>query len=267
MIRILKSNDISGLNRLPPQEWHFDYEDFLYDFINEDFFHAFVMIQGNEIVGTGNALLKNNMAWLANILVDEKFRGQGFGSQMTQFLVDFLASKGATTQLLIATELGEPIYRKIGFQKVTTYHCFDTMEAYEYQFPKAIRPITAADYSNIIELDRHINGESRAHLLRKFMRGGWGYYQSENQIIGCYLPHFGRGLVIATDKKAGLELLALKHAQKGQRTLLPIENQAGIDFLTAKGFTTGYHCSRMVLGEKPTWQPTHIYSYGSGYCG
>ena len=58
MIRELKKSDISGLNSLPPIDWKFDYEDFLNDFVGENYFRAFVMIQDTKIVGTGNVFFQ-----------------------------------------------------------------------------------------------------------------------------------------------------------------------------------------------------------------
>jgi len=267
MIRVLKEADIPGLNHLPPVDWKFDYEAFLKDFLSEDFFDAFVMIQDEKIIGTGNVFLKEKIGWLANIIVDEKYRGKGLGSKMTKFLVDFLKRKGCETQLLIATELGEPIYQKIGFKKLTDYQSFDTEIGHDFNPSSSIRELEHSHLKDLYELDKEANDEDRTHLLDKYHETGLGYFNNENELLGVYLPDFGRGLVISKDKQAGLELLKLKHSKKGARTLLPIENQAGIDFLKKQGLKEGYKCSRMILGKENNWNPKYIYSYGSGYCG
>lgn len=48
MIRELRESEIQGLNNLPPTDWKFDYESFLKDFVTDDFFYAFVMIQDEK---------------------------------------------------------------------------------------------------------------------------------------------------------------------------------------------------------------------------
>mgnify|MGYP003633636072 CR=1 FL=1 len=204
MIRELKKSDISGLNSLPPIDWKFDYEDFLNDFVGENYFRAFVMIQDTKIVGTGNVFFRDKIGWLANIIIDESLRGKGLGFKMTKFL----------------------------------YH-----------------------------LDNLANGENRTHLIDKYYKTGFGYFNSDNDLLGFYLPDFGRGLVLSNDTKAGVELLKLKHSKKEIRTLLPIDNNAGIDFFKTSGLKKGYKCSRMILGKQNKWNPKYIYSYGSGYCG
>lgn len=266
MIRELKISDISGLNILPPVDWKFDYEDFLKDFVGEDYFYAFVMIQEEKIIGTGNVFLKNKIGWLANIIVAENFRGQGLGYKMTKFLVDFLNNKGCETQLLIATELGEPVYKKIGFEKMIDYQCFDTKLEKDFNNTNSIRKLTELDLENLYKLDTEANGEDRTHLIDKFYKTGLGYF-CDSELLGFYLPDFGRGLVLSRDKQAGIDLLKLKHAKEGKRTLLPVENKEGIEFFEKNGFKKGYKCSKMILGENYKWNPQYIYSYGSGYCG
>jgi len=267
MIRELKISDIQGLNSLPPTDWKSDYEGFLKDFIKDDFFHAFVMIQDAKIIGTGNVFLKGKIGWLANIIIDENFRGKGLGFKMTKFLVDFLKNHACETQLLIATELGEAVYQKLGFRKMTEYQCFDSEVDLDYTFTNSIRELKDSDLESTYKLDRKANGENRTHMIDKYYGTGLGYFNNDNELLGFYLPLFGRGLVLSQDTKAGIELLKLKHSKKGKRTLLPIENQVGINLLMNSGLKTGDKCSRMILGKENKWNPEYIYSYGSGYCG
>lgn len=267
MIREIKESEIIGLNNLTPPDWKFDYETLLRNFINDDFFYAFIQIQDSRIVGTGNIFLKGKIGWLANIIVDKNYRGKGLGYEMTKFLVDFLVDKKCDTQLLIATELGEAIYRKIGFRKLTEYCCFDSEIDRDYYITSSIRKLENSDVESVYKLDQDANGENRIHLIGKFYENGFGYFNSDNELLGFFLPEFGRGLVLSRDKQAGIELLKLKHSKKGQRTLLPIENQNGIKLLENIGLKKGDKCSRMILGKENKWIPNYIYSYGSGYCG
>ena len=267
MIRELKKSNISGLNSLPPIDWKFDYEDFLNDFVGEDYFRAFVMIKDTKIIGTGNVFFRDKIGWLANIIIDESLRGKGLGFKMTKFLVDYLNDKGCETQILIATELGEPVYKKIGFAKIADYQCFDTELGQDYVMSSSIRKLDCSDLEKLYHLDNLANGENRTHLIDKYYKTGFGYFNSDNDLLGFYLPDFGRGLVLSNDINAGIELLRLKHSKKEIRTLLPIDNKDGIEFFETSGLKKGYKCSRMILGKQNKWNPKYIYSYGSGYCG
>jgi GNAT superfamily N-acetyltransferase len=267
MIRTLNESDINGLNRLPPIDWDFEYEGFLKDFLNEDFLYAFILLHEEKIVGTGNVFLKGKIGWLANIMVDLNYRGQGFGSEITQFLIDFLKDKKCETQLLIATKLGEPIYKKHGFKKMTEYHCFNSVTDSHYVFSDSIRALTKSDLESVYKLDNEANGEDRVHLIDKYYGNGLGYFNNDNELLGFYLPDFTRGLVVARDPQAGIELLKLKHSKKGKRTMLPIENHNGVNWLVKQSFQKGDSSSRMILGNENNWNPKYIYSYGSGFCG
>ena len=267
MIRALRKAEIPGLNSLPPLDWQFDYEAFLADYINEDFFHAFVLIQDEIIIGTGNVFVKEEIGWLANIIIMESFRSQGLGFQMTKHMVDFLKDLNCETQLLIATELGEPVYQKAGFKKISEYKCFNSDTPIDFTITTSIRPLKNIDLEDVYNLDQEANAENRAHLIGKYYTTGLGYFNNENVLLGFYLPDFERGLVIAKESKAGIELLKLKHARIGMRTLLPIENKDGINFLENSGLKKGTSCVRMALGKENKWKPNYIYSYGSGYCG
>lgn len=267
MIRAIKESDIKGLNFLPPAAWKLDYETFLKGFLNDKFFYAFIQIRDGKIVGTGNILLREKIGWLGNIMVDKNCRGQGLGYEMTKFLVDFLKEKKCETQLLIATALGEPIYRKLGFRKLTEYQSFDSETDLDYPAVTAIRELKNSDLESVYGLDREANGENRTHLIDRACHHGLGYFNSTEELLGFYLPEFGRGLVLSRDEEAGLELLKLKHTRQGKRTLIPIENQKGINLLEQIGLKKGPASARMILGKEIEWHPGFIFSYGSGYCG
>ncbi len=244
-----------------------DLEAFLKEFLSDEIFHAFVMIEDEKIVGIGNVFLRGKVGWLANIIVHKDHRNKGLGFKMTKFLVEFLTSRGCKTQLLIATQLGEAVYKKIGFEKITEYECFDSVVGYDYRPTNHIRKMDRTSLQQLRTFDAEINGEDRSDLIEKYYHDGLGYFNEKNELLGFYLPNFARGLVLSKEEKAGIELLKIKHSEKGRRTLLPLENQTGIDFLSKLGLQQGVRSSKMVLGKKVVWNPKCIYSYASGYCG
>ena len=78
----------------------------------------------NKIVGIGTTILHHETAWLAHIIVHPEYRNRGIGKMITQALVDHSYSKGRKTIYLIATELGLPVYRRLGFESETEYTIF-----------------------------------------------------------------------------------------------------------------------------------------------
>ncbi len=267
MIKAAQESDIKGLNTLSPKDWNFDYEAFLTDFMHEEYFHAFLQYEGKKIIGTGNVFIHEKIGWLANIIIDEKHRTKGNGSTMTQFLVDFLKEKKCETQVLIATKLGEPVYKKLGFKKISEYQSFESEINLNYTATDSIRGLKKSDMKNVYKLDELITGEIRPLLIEKCSKNGFGYFNDEDELQGVFLPRFGKGLVLATNKKAGQSLLKFKHSKKGRKSYIPIENTAGIAWMEHLDLKKGEPFSRMILGKKDEWKPTMIYSYGSGYCG
>lgn len=266
-IRKLNKNDIYALKDFPPSEWNFDMVEFLKNYLGEKYYHAVVLTYNNIIIGTGSVFINDNSGWLANIIVKEDFRNKGLGTKITKYLIDYLKNINCKTQILIATEQGEGIYEKLGFQKVSEYVNFETNKDIELPKDNDIRKITPNDLNNIIDLDTKTNDEKRSHFIRKFYHDGLISKNDKNELTGFYLPNFGRGLIVSTQLDTGISFLNIKHRKKGERSLIPIENHYGISYMEKIGLKRGYKCSRMILGEPKNWKPENIYSYGSGYFG
>ena len=109
-------------------------------------------------------------SWLAMMLVDPGARGAGVGTRLMEAALDDLA--GEPSVRLDATPLGEPLYRRFGFQgeyeleraKVTVApgHFGST--------PEAVRPMSAADLAGVFARDRQVFGADRSALLTSFYR-------------------------------------------------------------------------------------------------
>lgn len=54
-------------------------------------------------------------AHLMNVYTKESYRGQGIGQNLVELLIKDAKDKGATEISLDATEMGRPLYEKIGF--------------------------------------------------------------------------------------------------------------------------------------------------------
>ena len=168
MIKPIHPSDISGLNRLSPPEWKMDYEAFLRGFIKAPFFYGFFYVQDGQPVSTGNVLIKDGVGWLANIIVDKDHRNQGLGYQMPHFLLDILEQHQCTTKLLLATELGSYVYKKLGFIKTTHYRSFVSITDQVIKIPNEFQKLKITDLPKVYQLDQTINGENRIHLLSQF---------------------------------------------------------------------------------------------------
>jgi hypothetical protein len=77
-----------------------------------------------RIVACGLAVLEQDMVWLFDITVNEDFRKQGFGNQVTHSLLRWARSMKAQRAYLQVMQENEPalhLYRKLGFKEEYKY--------------------------------------------------------------------------------------------------------------------------------------------------
>jgi ribosomal protein S18 acetylase RimI-like enzyme len=75
----------------------------------------FVGRLNGQAVACASLLLADGVAGIWNVGVAEEARGQGLGTALTAAAMAAGAAAGAHTAILIATPLGEPVYRSMGF--------------------------------------------------------------------------------------------------------------------------------------------------------
>jgi GNAT superfamily N-acetyltransferase len=258
---------INEIKYLQPEGWDDIVLYFLF-YTKHYFCYPVVAIVDSNIIGVANCILNDNTGWLSHIIVAKEYRRKGIGAQLTQFIMDYLDINRIKTQLLIATELGEPVYSKLGFRVVSRYYFYKCSKLKIKLDKKCLKNLPSKDFINVLEIDKEISGEGRKNMLEQHKSNGWGYYDSKSgDLRGYFLPDFGEGHIIAKDKQAGIELMKLKHSQKDCKTVLPEENKDGIKFLEANGFKKYSTAARMVLGEDIPWKPNSIYSRVGGFYG
>jgi GNAT superfamily N-acetyltransferase len=257
---------LSQLEQLPPQEWQSNaYELFLY---NEwqPWFYPYQVIIENKLVGFGMFFLFEEKAWLGWILVHKKFRNQGIGTAISKQLIEQATEKGAKNFLLTATELGKPIYEKLGFKTTSYYRFFNPPELYKPRYDRSgIRAATKNDLEMIFQLDFEATGEKRTKMIESYLEDCMVIYSEE--IDGFYMPNLGNGSIVARDKYSGQELLNFRLKRNKKPIVVPDQNTDVIEYLLQNGFTEGYKIPRMALGSEPTWNPKMIFSRAAGYCG
>jgi GNAT superfamily N-acetyltransferase len=73
-------------------------------------------------VSVGLGLRTGSTIGVYNIATLEPYRGRGYGAAMTARVVDDGAAAGCTTAILQASDMGYPIYERLGFRTVVRYH-------------------------------------------------------------------------------------------------------------------------------------------------
>jgi len=257
-------SDLSQLDPLQPHGWSSIIP--FYQFYSQtDFCYPIKFMSGGKIIGIGSAILHGHTGWLAHIIVDTNFRGQGIGTKITQELVQQARRSGAKTISLLASALGEPVYRKLGFVKDTDYLFLKGEKVVTSHHKKSI-PFNTTFKNGILELDARISGEDRSKLLTPHLASA-KIIMDQNNLSGFYLPSLGEGLIIAETPEAGSALMSEKYQDGEGRAVLPKENEVGISFLLKNNFTQFLTGSRMHLGTEIDWHPSKIYNRIGGNLG
>ena len=268
LVRPLKWHEIPLLEGMAPPEWNSDLPAFMTTHFGEPYFYPIVADMSGAIIGVAEDIQNGETGWLGNIIVLPEHRGQGIGTELTVCLIQHLAARGCRRQLLIATPLGEPIYRKLNFRVSSRYRFFKGPRLTGPTDFSTLRGIGLQDSGPILDLDRQASGEDRGLMLSKFFSGGWVHQDRSTWKVDCFfLPAFGAGLIVAANKDAGLALLQLKHSQVERMEVLPEANRDAADFLLRNGFEEFMTAPRMFLGEEADWKPHCVYARGSGYSG
>ena len=264
-IQTLEHKDIVLLTDLQPTGW----PDIIpiFDFYTKASFSFPIKVTiDNKIIGIGTTIIHNDIAWLAHIIVHPNKRNKGIGQLITQTLVDSLQSKNCDTIYLIATDLGAPVYKKIGFEIETEYLFFKDIKIDTNQLvSENIIPITDHFKEQIAIIDRQVSGEDRMFHIQQHLTRGYVYRQ-DKVIEGYYLPTFGEGLILANSTSAGLELMKMRLRTK-EIAVFPADNYSAKEYLEQNNYKEFKTSKRMRLGTKKKWQPANIYNRIGGNLG
>ena len=236
--------------------------------VAHDVCRPFVALDGSYIVGTGVGSVNGHAGWIGTIFVAPERRTRGLGRALALEVIDALEAAGCRTLVLVATDLGRPVYEKLGFEVQTGYHVFEH-ERRRGRAPvdAGVRSFTAADVGDAVALDRSATGEDRAELLAAVVGvpGGLALRDSaDGRLRGFVLrAPWGGGATIAPDPSDALRLLDRRRHRDGTsdrvRAGVLSENAHGRELLETAGWHPTHVATRMIRGAALTWQPTAIW--------
>ena len=264
-IEPLLKSDIASLPELQPADWNDIVPSFKYHLSNS-FSHGVKFSDGNKLVAVGVAIIHCPVAWLAQIIVHPDYRSKGLGYQLTNELLIIAEKFNCSTVLLVATPLGYPVYLKHGFIAEETYTFYRSEklwnEAIENPF---LKPYSKTFRQQIQLLDFKASGENRNFRLDEFIDDAVLYVES-NVVKGYFLPGFGEGLVVASEKEAGLALL--KHRlQFKNEVVIPDLNLIASQFMIDNGYSVFRTAVRMRKGNPVHPNLSLVYARVSGQIG
>jgi GNAT superfamily N-acetyltransferase len=258
-------SDFPYLKEFEPPNWGDLVPRFKYC-IDSSFCNPIKMVNAGTMVAIGTTILHKNSAWLASIIVHPDHRNKGYGRAMTQKLIDTIDQTKFTTIFLDATDLGYPVYKKIGFELEATYaHLKCEQVVTGLQLSQAVISFKEVYREQVMLLDKQVSAEDRSDTIAENLTTA-RLYVNGGRVEGFYLPSLGNGLIIAKNELAGIEL-AKHRLENNYYGILPAENLAGIEILQQNGLQQFRISRRMFIGKKRNWKAACIYNRISGQLG
>jgi len=197
-------------------------------------------------------------AWVSMVLVLPDQRRKGFASQLLRIALRENSAAGLTS-ILDATPAGHAVYVQEGFRDTWSFKRFSLPSSPGTIVPgREIRPIEAADWPAILELDRRAFGASRERLLRSLaarLPGAALVARQEGTLAGFLLGREGRearqlGPLVARDGDTARGLLGAALAGVRAPVYVDIADHAGPlqSWARAQGFAYQRPFTRMVHG-------------------
>jgi GNAT superfamily N-acetyltransferase len=227
----------------------------------------FVADDDGELVGTGVGTVNGSVGWVGTVFVVEARRREGLGRALTQAVIDALEDAGCRTLVLVATDMGRPLYERIGFEVQTRYSILEApgLEGDPDEVP-GIRPFGPPDIEAMIRLDRTATGEDRSHAIRRFASPATSRValDVDGSLAGFVVrAPWGGGATVARSPEVAMRILEARRRVAGPggrvRVGLIEENEAGLAVVERAGLTPVWSAPRMVRGEPMTWRPEWIW--------
>jgi GNAT superfamily N-acetyltransferase len=221
----------------------------------------------DRLAATSVATRYGRTGWIGHVFVRPELRGHGLGTRMTSVAIAHLQRAGCESILLASTELGLPIYERLGFKIESAYHEMRGSAAANSVELAPYRPLMASDRAALSELDRQVSGDDRGGLLTSFEDFAWCVAR-EGKLVGAaaLVPWGGAWASLlpgASDAEtaAMVRLLRTVGSVGPEVIVYPAdENRLALDLLRDSGFEELRTVPRMVLGRRSEWIPTAVWN-------
>jgi ribosomal protein S18 acetylase RimI-like enzyme len=220
-------------------------------------------------VGSGVLTVHGSVGWIGTIWVASSMRRRGIGLALTEATIDAAEEAGCRTLVLVATEVGRPMYERLGFEIQTWYR---TMEAQPGSARREVGPPISGirafrpdDLPAMMALDRAATGEDRAVNLGMLATSEGTRVLERDGVVAGFVARapWGGGATVALRLDDAMAILDARRmaAKRGRRVRCGIllENKAGARALDAAGWTEAWRAPRMIRGDDLDWHPEHIW--------
>ena len=221
----------------------------------------FVASDGDRVVGVAASVCFGRTGWLGNVAVEDDARGQGLGRALSQEAVDWLREAGAQTVLLTATQLGKPIYERLGFaDEGVTYGVWQQGGAPTLACDRSAT-VQPSGMDDVLRQDAAATGENRRSYLAPFADGARVPAGPAQDGYWVGLPWGGGPIIAASPASARPLIVDMIRASPGARLAFPEVNAHGGALAVSLGFQLARRVRRMRLGPPvPGFRPGTIYN-------
>jgi GNAT superfamily N-acetyltransferase len=187
------------------------------------------------------------LAWIGMVLTIPEFRGRGLARTLVQHALDFLERRSVRRAGLDATDMGAPLYAKLGFQPECAVERWG-LRAASGASGTGRRPVHEGLEAVDLALDREAFGADRTRLLEiiadeTYSRPGEGYALGRPGSQAAYFgPCVARSEAAA---RALLESFLAAHAGEAIVWDLLPANTAAVELARDHGFTPVRRLTRM----------------------
>jgi predicted N-acetyltransferase YhbS len=221
----------------------------------------FVASEGDRVVGVACGVCFGRTGWLGNVAVEDDVRGQGLGKALSQQAVDWVREAGAQTVLLTATDLGKPIYERLGFaDEGVSYGIWKQGSAPTLACDRSAT-VQPAGMDDIIRQDTAATGEDRHSYLVPFADQARVPAGPAQDGFWVGLPWGGGPIIAASPVSARPLIIDMLRASPGSRLAFPEVNAHGGALAVSLGFQLARRVRRMRIGPPvPGYRPGTIYN-------
>lgn len=218
----------------------------------------------NKVVGTTTAInYSHRIAWIAMVLVDKEYRGNGISKSLLQNAIEKLHT--CESLKLDATAAGQQVYKKLEFRDEYAIARMTNVALNEFALEHRgtiPEPIQITDLSEVMDLDEIVFGARRAQLIENLVKEypGKSWMIKRNATIAAIaLGRDGNryhhiGPVLASDTLDAKMLIgtALKKLIN-QPVVVDVlcDKSSLVDWLSTIGFTQQRKFIRMYKNHNP----------------
>jgi GNAT superfamily N-acetyltransferase len=221
--------------------------------------HGDVLIAelGGREVGAVCCAAFGATGWVGALGVLPEARRHGVGETLAEAACGRLGERGARTVLLFATDMGRPLYERMGFEPEGAATAWRGT-AGTARPARELRPVRESDRPALKAIDRRATGERRDPVLDALRPPTGMLAERAGVPVGWAVSSpWGLGVAIcADDPQAGVALMAAAAGGPGAATVVvPAANPAAADALERWAFQGVNAGERMRLGPPVAWRP------------